>query len=247
MSAIPNEDVVRQRVRAASPHRDTFTKADFDLSTGVPDSQEVVAELQVKRPHVLQSFEEVDLAVMAYEEFTANGTGGDQETFNLSHDLVESGATDQPVLVYEGDSHLATDSIDYDADTVTVTPANADSTIGIYYSAGDQAQLTVQKVAPNGTTEKLHTADLGLVHLRNHAKDPMDFDLTDSFWTPYLAKDWKLQVVLEAPYTARWAKDIGGDGNDETATNALVSIPYKSTQTNIDGLGAVLRTDAARR
>ena len=244
--------MVDQRIinelREADTHRDQFTRAEFELSAGVAGSRELVAEKKVRRPHALEQGSPVDVAIMAYDEFSANATAGDQETFTLPHDLVESTATPESVVAYEGDSRLAIDSRDFENDTVTVTPANADSTVGFYYASGEQARVTVQKTAPGSQAqEALWSGDAGLVHMRDTAREPLTFDFEGSVLQPVIPTDWRLQVYVDAPYTARFAKDIGGDGDDEVATNALLDFSYRATRDSIEGLKTAVARDSAGR
>lgn len=242
------EKRIVNELREAETHRDQFTRADFDLSPGVAGSRELVAEKKVRRPHALEQGSPIDVAVMAYDEFTANATAGDQETFTLPHDLVESTATPESVIAYEGDSRLAIDSYDEANDTVTVTPANADSTVGFYYASGEQARISVQKTAPGSQAqEALWSGDLGLIHMRDTVREPIAFEFEGSVLQPVIPTDWRLQVYVDAPYTARFAKDIGGDGNDEVATNSLLGFNYRATKDRIEGLKTAVARDSAGR
>lgn len=235
-------------LRNADTHRDQFTRADFDTSAGVAGSRELVAEKKVQRPHALEQGSPVDVAIMAYEQFTSNATAGDQETFTLSHDVVESTATPESIVAYEGDSRLAIDSRDYANNTVTVTAANASSEVGFYYASSEQARVTVQKTAPGAQAqEALWSGDAGLLHMRDTAREPVTFDFEGSVLQPVIPTDWRLQVYVDAPYTARFAKDIGGDGEDELATNALLGFNYRATRDQIEGLKTAVARDSAGR
>ena len=241
-------DRILNELREADTYSDQFTRADFDLSAGVVGSNELVAEKQVRRPHALQSGVSIDVAIMAYEEFTADGSAGNSETLNLSHNPVDSTATPQPVVVYENDSRLPIDSRDFENDTVTVTPANADSTLGVFYASGEQAQVAVQKTAPGSQAqETLYSGDIGLIHLRDTAREPITLDFAGSPLQPVIPTDWRLQVYVDAPYTARFAKDVGGDGNDEQATNSLLGFAYRATKDDIQGLKTAVAQDSAGR
>lgn len=238
---------LKQRVAAEIQHRDQFTVRDFTTSPGSNGKRTSVAEFQTNRPLAIRNGFPVDLAIMAYEEQTADGTAGDQETFTLSHNPIQSGATSDNLVVYEGDTELAVDSVDFDADTVTVTPANAGSTIGFFYASGDQARVEIHKEAPNGTHEPLWSGDLKLLHMRDHEKDPVSFNFTQSYWQSILPTDWTLKVYVNAPYIARFGKDVGGDGAEERATNALLGIPFAGGTGEIEGLSQTVRLDAANR
>jgi hypothetical protein len=243
-----DQDRILKELREADTYTDQFTRADFDHSAGVAGSRELVAETQVRRPHALEQGVPIDVSIMAYEEFTADGTAGNSETLNLSHDPVDSTATPQAVVVYEGDSRLPIDSRDFENDTVTVTPANADSTLGVFYASGEQARVAVQKTAPGSQAqETLWSGDVGLIHLRDTAREPITFTFEGSPLQPVIPTDWRLQVYVDAPYTARFAKDIGGDGEDELATNALLGFNYRATHESIEGLKTAVAQDSAGR
>ena len=242
------EDRILKELREADTYTDQFTRASFDLSAGVAGSSELVAETQVRRPHALEQGVPIDVAIMAYEEFTADGNAGNSETLTLSHDPVDSTATPEPVVVYEGDSRLRIDSRDFENDTVTVTPANADSTLGVFYASGEQAQVAVQKTAPGSQAqETLYSGDIGLLHLRDTAREPITLSFSGSPLQGVIPTDWRLQVYVDAPYTARFAKDVGGDGSEEQATNALLGFSYRATKDDIEGLKTAVATDSAGR
>ena len=234
---------LRNTVASEVTHRETFNVADFETFPGSNGRRTKVAEFQTDRPLAIRNGAPVSLAIMAYEEFTADG--GSPETFNLSHNLVESGATSDDLTVIVGDSEVAADTVDYAGDTVDVE-TNAGDTVGVFYASGKQARVELQKTAPNGTHETLWTGDLKLLHLRDHAKDPVQLSLTSSYWESVIPTDWNLEVYVDAPYVARFEKDVGGDGNAERATNALLSIPYLGGRGEIEGLSETVRIDAAQ-
>lgn len=235
---------LRQAVVSELGHKDHLSKSEFGVSPGSNGSRTKVAELQAGRPYAIENGKRVDLAFMAYEEKTA--AGGAPETFNLAHDLVESGATSDDVVVFVNGSEVEPAAVDYAADTVDVA-TNADDTVGFFYASGKQARIELQKTAPNGTHEVLWTGDVSLLHARNHNKDPVTFELNQSFLQSVIPKDWKLELYVDAPYVTRFEKDVDGDGTPEKASNALLSIPVFGGSSEVDGLGAATRTDTARR
>lgn len=239
-------NTVAKRVAAADSSTGQLTRRDFDLLDGVADEREKVASFKAFLPHLLRSEVVTDISIVAYEEFSADSSAGNQEEFNLSHSLVESGAVAESVVAYEGDSRLPVDDIDPATDTVTVTPENADSTVALYYSSDEQGRIEIQKTAPSGVFETLWDADVGKLHYRDHGKEPVMFDLDRSFWQPYLPTSWTLDVYVDVPYQARWAVDVGGDGEDEPATNAALDIPIAQATQEIPGLDEMTRIDAAR-
>ncbi|WP_435062393.1 hypothetical protein [Halobaculum sp. EA56] len=242
-----DEKAVRKRLEAASVHRDQFGKGDFDFTAGTPGDRSRVARFQAKRAHMLRETEPVEYAIMAYETFTTDGTAGNTETFNLSNDLVDSGATDTNLVLYEGGARVQPDAVDIAGDSFDYTDDGTNNTLGVYYAAGEQAQLELVKEAPNGTKEPVDSRLINKIHLRDNAKEPITLDLSRSYWQRYVPTDWTLDLYVDAPYTAAFMQDVDGDGEPEPATNAILSVPYSAATGSIDGLGEVVRTDAARR
>lgn len=236
---------LRDRVANADTSRTTITKAALSLESGAPGSRERVASVQFNRPHSLLEGYTLDLALLAYEEFTSDATAGDSETFDLSHQPVDSGATD-PFVLYDDGERVEPDSVDYEAETFTYTDAETGSTLAAYYASGAQAQVEVQKTAPNGTNETLLADDIGLVHMRDTAKEPLEFEFSH-FWQSTIPQDWTLDIFVKAPYTVTFAMDVDGDGQTEPATNAIVSFPAVQADENIDGLKRAVRMAAADR
>ncbi|MFC7069492.1 hypothetical protein [Halobaculum lipolyticum] len=242
-----DEKAVRKRLEGASVHRDQFAKSDFALSPGTPNDRTRVGTLQANRAHMLRETEPLEYAIMAYETFTTDGTGGNTETFNLSHNPVDSGATDVNLVLYEGTNRVQPDSVDLGADTFDYTDDGTDNDLGVYYASGEQAQLQLVKEAPNGVNETLDSRLINKLHLRDNAKEPIELSLGRSYWQRYVPTDWTLDLYVDAPYTAAFMQDVDGGGDPEPATNAIVSVPYSAATGSIEGLGAVVRMDAARR
>lgn len=236
---------VRERVAAAETSRETITKARMNLDSGAPGSRERVASVQFNRPRSLLEGYPLDLALLAYEEFTTDANAGDSESFNLSYNPVDSGATD-PFILYDDGVRVEPDSIDFGGDSFSYTDDETDSTLGVFYASGAQAQVEVQKTAPNGTHESLLSDDIGLIHLRDTAKEPLKFEFSH-FWESTIPQDWTLDIFVKAPYTVAFAMDVDGDGEAEPATNALVSFPAVQASENIEGLKRAVRLAAAER
>lgn len=238
---------LRRAVVSELQHKDLLATSQFDVYPGANGARTKVAELQAGRPLAIENGKRVDLALMAYEEFTTDGTGANTETFSLSHDLVQSGATSDDIVIFEGGSKVQPDSVDYAADSFDYTDDGTNNTLGVFYASGKQALIEVQKSAPNGTHEVLWTGDMSLLHARDHEQDPVTFEFDQSFLQSVIPKDWSLELYVNAPYVTRFEKDIDSDGNPESASNALVSIPVFGGSSQVPGLKQATRTDSARR
>lgn len=240
-------DAVKQRLRAASWHGPQYFDTEtFDLSAGTPGERSLVASYKAKRAHTLKQGGIMDLAPVAYETFTTDGSGT-QQTFNLSNDLVESGATDVDLVLYANGSRVSPDAVNYSGDSFDYTDGGAAEDLAVYYAAGDQAVITIRKESPSGVHEELWTGDVGLIHRRDNAQDPITLGLNLSVWQRYIPTNWSLEVYINAPYTVAWAKDSNNDGSEDPATNALLSVPHFRSSSSIEGLDAVVRADAAQR
>lgn len=199
--------------------------SDFEQSDGVAGERSKIASYQFDRAVAIKHGDTYDLDVVAYESVQADATAGNQEDVVLSHDLVESQAIPQDVAVFEGTSALDVDSVDYGNDTVTVTPANADSTLHVFYASGEQAVFELEKTSPSGVSEDLDEADIGLVHQRDQGKKPLRFDFSHPL-QGVIPQDWTLDIYVDAPYTVAWA----AAGGDVTPPNQLLSVPLERSE-----------------
>ncbi|GAA0648749.1 hypothetical protein [Salarchaeum japonicum] len=239
--ANPVEKAVRQ-LQQVPTARNTLSASDFETKDAVAGERTRVATHQFNRPVAVKGGETYNIDLIAHERFTSDGTTGDQEEFTVSHNVFESPSIPVDVVAYEDGSRLSVDSVDYGADTVSVTPANADSTIDLFYVSADQARLEIRKTAPNGTFETIDEADIGLANRRNQNKTPLRFDF-DHPLQGVLPTDWSLDIYVDGPYEVAWSLDNGA-----SATNQLVSIPIERSEREIpDWVEDVVAQVAATR
>jgi len=246
MSAIDRKaSALRERLRDLPADPKNLTGGDWTRNDGTADQRTLIAEYKAQRLLSLRQGVPFDLSVLAVEQQTADGSEG-SETFTLSHDLVESNMVATHVLCYgASNGQLNISSVDYDADSVTVDGAGPSEDLGFIYTAGAQALLEVQKVAPNGTPKTLFSEDVGMIHRRDQGKEPVMFDFED--WIePLVPQDWKLEVYVDAPYRAALsATDVDGDNSEESAPHALISVPFYGAPGPVEGAGEVVRYHAA--
>ncbi|MGB9987315.1 hypothetical protein [Salarchaeum japonicum] len=224
--ANPVQKAVRQLEQVPTAHN-TLSASDFETADVVAGERTKVASHQFNRPVAVKDDETYNIDLIAHERRTSDGTTGTQEQFTLSHNLIESPSIPVDVVAFEGGSRLTVDSVDYDADTVSVTPANANSDIDIFYVSGDQAHLEIRKTAPNGTFETIDESDIGLANRRNQNKTPLRFDF-DHPLQGVIPTDWSLDIYVDGPYEVVWSMDNGA-----SATNQLVSIPIERSEREI--------------
>lgn len=223
-----------------------LSTSDFEQSDAAANERTLVATHKFNRPVVIKSGATLDVDLVAYESIVTDATAGNQETVSLSHDILDSDSNPQNIVVYEAGSKLAVDSVDYANNTVTVTPANADATLHIFYVAADQATLEVRKTAPNGVHETLAEYDVGLINQRNQNKKPLEFE-ADHRLQGVIPTDWTLDFYVDAPYAVSWGVDTDNDGVDEAEpTNQLVSVPIRRSEQDIpNGIKDVVAQVAA--
>jgi hypothetical protein len=231
-----------QFLSQVSTSGDRLATDDFSHEDGVANERSRVASYQFDRAVTAKDGDTFDLDIVAYESTSADGTAGNQETVNLSHDIVTSDSIPEDVVVFEGTNELAVDSVDYANDTIDVTPANANSTLHMFYAAGDQAHVEVEKTSPGGTSERLDEADIGLVNQRDQSKTPLRFDFQHPL-QGVIPQDWTLEIYVDAPYTVAWT----AEGGDVEPPNQLFSIPLERSEQVIpeeieDAIAAVAAT-----
>jgi hypothetical protein len=240
-------DIVVERLRNAQTNDGHLKRRDFDFSQGTPSTRSVIAEWQAERAYGIRDSKPFDLSIMAVETKTTDGNAGDTETFNLSHDLLSSNVVGESLVLYEGNQLVQPDSVDYAANSFDYTDDGTNNDLAVFYAAGDQALVSIQKVAPNGTPEELFAGDISQIHRRDQNERPLTMDLDRSPFQPIVPTDFRLEVAVNAPYTASYVADPDGDGTDVTAANSLLDIPVTGAASSIPDLGTVVRNDMASR
>lgn len=206
-----------------------------------------IAELVLDVPNRLLSgrTNPFDVVVPAFEKLgPTDGTQNNDETFNLSHDVIQS-PNGQNVIVWLDGSYVGQPkSVDYANNTITVNDAGTNSNVYVWYIPAEAATLEVYKAIPSGKTssnERLYTNQLRRLHQQNQDEQPSYFELTN--WEPYLSSDMKLQVYLDAPYTVRFEDP---DGNGATPTNMRLDIPVERAQNTVPGLKRTIKAAMGR-
>ncbi|PSQ06126.1 hypothetical protein BRC97_07035 [Halobacteriales archaeon QS_6_71_20] len=218
---------------------------DFETATNQTGTDSEILSLQAETVLALRDGAELMVSIPAYETYTTDGTAGNSETVNLSHDLVDSPNT-QSVVLYENGKRVSPDSIDYANDSINYTDNSTGNTLHIYYIVGDAATLTVEKVSPGGKTsqaEELKTLNAGRANRQDQQEDPITFSFGGSWLERYLATDMVLRVSIDAPYTVRFRE--GTDGTE--ATNALFHTTVTQGATDAQGLLAAINDDMGGR
>ncbi len=209
---------------ASAPHSpDRLRTDDWDQTDGVPNEQTVIAQVQPKRTIAVRE-DVYDLDLPAYESFPSDATSDDTDTFDLSYYPMQSPGVARNVVLYEGGEPAADGdySVDFGANTLEYTGGETANDLHVFYMSAMQANVSVRKVAPNGTSEHLDRADLGLVNSQDSNEDPLEFEF-DHALQPLVPAYWKLQVRIDAPYPIKWDVDAG-DGTAR-ADQLLTDVP----------------------
>jgi hypothetical protein len=233
---------VMERLAAVDTRPTALRRADFEESPHAGGSgEDTIYEFTANAPFGIRD-QRYRVVPVARESFSTDGNS-DQDTFTLSHDIIDSRVSDDLVL-YEGDQQVSADSIDYANDTFDYTDNGTGNDLTAYYVVATQAAVKIRKVAPgDSNSETLVEHDAALINRRDPNKDPLVFDLNASQLQRTVPRDWKLQITIRGPF------DAGRDPDTDPApVNALVQIPInRADVAEVDGLAAAVNTDTARR
>jgi hypothetical protein len=221
-----------------------FTVSDFETA---PGSQGSLTRVLTRKSDVLTGIRQdraPKFSIAAFESKTTDGTADNTETFSLSHDLVDSDAVVDSVEVYKDDGATVTqvqpDSVDYDADTFDFTDSGTDNDLYVFYTAGDQARVVLRKTGPKNAYGDIIELDAGLLHRRNQTKDPVDLN----FGSPLggvAPEDWRIDLYVDAPYTARF--DYDGGSEPVSPGNAFVSLGVRRTAADVPGVKQAVKAE----
>lgn len=237
---MPGAKQVQKKLASVPRSQDKLSQADMDLQANEVGADSVVATLKAQRPFGVQEAV-YDLDLPAYESFTSDGTGGNTETFNLSHEVVDSDTIADDVVVYvAGTGYVDPDAVDYENDTVDVTDPGTSNDIHVWYVVADQATMKVRKTAPSNVHEDIDEDDMGLRNIRDQLADPLEFEFDHAF-QGIVPTDWDLEVRINAPYPVSWSEE----GGSAEPTNARISIPIFRARDEIPGLGQFIKHEIA--
>lgn len=225
-----------------------ITPDEMDKSVNSQGQRSRIGRYRATTAHMLREGRgnPLKIAIPAYQQETTNATADDSETFNLGHSVTDTPVT-QPVVVWlDGEYYGTPDSVDYDADTITVTDSGTDSTVHIYYISDAAASLEIRKAASNADTgsQRVYTGNLGLVHEAPQIEQPEYLRLNQTPLHNWVGTDMTVDVYLDAPYTVRWT-DTNGDGTEPT--NALLHVPAMIGQSEVQGLTSAVGADMGRQ
>lgn len=235
----------RKKLMDAPANEQRLKRADFTLTNGTANKRTKVAEYEAEVPLAFRE-DDIRLVVTAVEEFQTNGTGGDQETFNLSNNIISTANTADFVL-FESGNRVQEDSIDYAANSFTYTDDGTANYLHACYVARNPVQLEIEKSAPRAqgkVSEVLFDDVTSVLHERNQNKEAPRMDFSgDPPLTPIVPRKWTIEVYADGPYPVEW--DDGAEANSQgaTATNAVLSLPVNRSKKDIPNLGSAVKQD----
>ncbi|MUW13919.1 hypothetical protein GJ633_04025 [Halorubrum sp. CBA1125] len=221
----------------------TLRRGQFEESAHSGGSgQSVILSHKARQPFALRQGARYRIVPVARESFTTDGSGN-QQTFNLNHNLIASDVSDDVVLYADG-AQVQPDSIDYANDAIDYTDSGAQEDLVVYYVPATQAQVKLRKVGPGGSnSETLIEHDAALINRREPNRDPLEIPPMQSPLQGTVPKDWRLTWTVDGPFNAGRDPD-----NDPVPVNMLVSVPINRAQVaEVEGLSTAVSQDTSDR
>lgn len=231
-----------------------LARGDFTLTEGAANSRTKIASYQAETPLVLTE-KAMRLMFTVVEQFQTNGTGGDTETFSLSHNAIQTPNT-QDFLLYEGGSRVQPDSVNYSGDSFDYTDDGTGNYLHAYYVPREATQIQMEIEAPRsqgGVKRVVYDDVTALLHERNQQKEPprMSFDNPNATrdrdqkasraLQRVVPRKWDLNVYQEGPVAFSWDDSDEANSQSTTATNAILTVPVAQVQGRVPGVAEAVR------
>jgi hypothetical protein len=237
-----NMDAVIQRLQDTAATSQLLRWSDFTRYNGASGERSLLMEYEAELPIVFRE-DGMRLVFVVVEEFTTDGSGNEQ-TFGLSNNLIETVNTEDLVLFSDG-SRARPNSIDYGANEFKYTDGGAAETLDAFYIVRDPVQIEIVKKAPRSqgnVEEVLYDEVTSLLHTRDQNQEPPAMDFAgDHPLTPVVPRKWSVQLYANG--SVAFANDDSDTGTDNgvQAVNALLKIPINRAQEDVEGLTAAVR------
>jgi len=226
---------------------DQISLRDFDKFAVTGSDRAKLLEFRAERPLFIPPQSSLDVAIVAHEQFSTDGTDNNQETFNLSNDVIEGPPTSPNVVCWEDGNRIRPDSVDYSNNTIDVTDSGSNSTLDVYYIHSEQAGVEVEKVSPNDRASQLITrGNSGLLNRTKQHKQPLKVGF-DTPFEPFIPPKFRIRVYLDTggDYNVRW-EGSSGTNSGAYANNALFTVPIMRGPSEVDGLREAVLEDITR-
>ena len=238
---------VMQDLRDAATTKKRLRRADLTLTNGTSGERSEIASYKATTPLVLREQASIRMVVTTVEEFQTSGNGN-QETFNLSNNIISTSNTVDLILYSDG-NRVYEDSIDYSADSFDYTDSGAQERLHAHYVARNPGTIEIEKEAPGSqgrVSEVVYDNVTSLLHERDQNDEPpsFDFDMPEEKAVP---RKWQLKIYADiSDYPVEWDDSSESNSQSTTATNAIVSLPVKVASRDVPGLGQVVKRNIIR-
>ena len=195
-----------------------------------------IADYQANQPIAVREGVPADIHIVAYEEFTNSLGSSDQTTYNLSHNIVDADSVADDLVLYEDNSAVSADSVNYSGNSFDYTDSGGGSRLHAYYVVGTQAVLEFRKTAPKSHYETMKEADAAILNRRDQSRDPAEFDF-DHNLQGVVPTDWTIEVYLDAAWSFQQVDD---QETSATADNLFLDVPIRRSAREIQGLSRLV-------
>jgi hypothetical protein len=231
-----------QRLQQTPAERQKLKKGDFDLTNGASGERSLIAEHKVKTPTFFRPDAAGRLVFATVEEFQTDGTADNTETFNLSHNLIETPNASNLVLHKNGNI-VQPDSVDYSADSFDFTDAGTGNYLHAAYVPRDPVLIEIERQAPRaqgGVNDIVLDEPTSLLHEQDQNQDPPEFIGSDPL-DYAVPRNWKVQIYADGPVPLEWNDDAEANSQGAVAENAVVSLPVRRATEDVEGLSQAVK------
>lgn len=234
-----NKQEAIEALQNVSGKNQRLKKADFDFRPDTAGTESKIASYEAEVPLALLEDKDIRLVLVTHESFTTDGSGN-QQTFELSADLMDTINTTNLVLFADGD-RVRADDVRVDADEVDYTDGGAAEDLDVFYVARDPVEITIKKSAPSAGTDisqRVFDAPTSMLHERNQHKKAPEFDFDeDEDLAPIVPSEWTIDIYADGPIA------LDQEAGDVEGVNALLSLPVRRSSETIEGLSSAVKQD----
>lgn len=210
----------------------SIAASDWTEEANVSGELSSIARYQANRPIAIRPGVAADVNIVAYEEFTSGMGNSSQETYTLSHDIVDADSVVDDLVLYQGGSAVTADSIDYANNQFDYTDDGSGDELDAFYVVQDQALVDIRKVAPRNVRDSMKELDAGFANRRDQREDAIEFSF-DHPLDGVVPTDWEIEVLINAPYDVRWE---GANNAGSYPDNLRLQVPIRRARDEVPEL-----------
>lgn len=231
------------RLQQTPAQNTKLRRSDFNTQNGAAQQRNLVASYKAKVPLLVRPETALRLAFVTVEEFSTDNTADNTETFNLDNQIIETPNT-RDLALFKNGERVQPDSVDYDGDSFDFTDPDTGSTLHAYYVFGSPAQISLERHAPRSqgrVSDVIFDDATSLLHPRNQNQEPVTVagDGSPSVMDLVVPRNFELRVYAQSDVDGLEVAYNDSDTNspqDTEAPNALLSVPVRKAQNDIQGL-----------